>query len=311
LKTSVITVTHNSGDVVAGMLAGLPADVEAIVVDNASTDGSLDIARSARADAVVIESSRNGGFGYGCNLGADVASGDVLVFMNPDCRSLPGAVELLADRARADRRSIFGPAFLDGDGRLRHNLRRSSQPYHEALELLPSAKRWVPQRLRRDLSADDPRYENGGDADYLQGACLAVDRAFFLSLGGFDEDYFLYGEEETLCDAVRATGGRCVYVPSALVSHVGGTSTAQVGDFAVTQLFRSHTIFYRKRYGELGGLAANVMILGALLLHWSLSAVATLAGRGPTVPIPHYAALRGMLAGAVHRSGHASSRRPT
>ncbi len=88
----------------------------------------------------------------------------------------------------------------------------------------------------------------------------------FHRLGGFDEDFFLYSEEETLCEAVRAAGGRCIYVPEAVIAHVGGTSTARVSDFAVHHFYRSRAIFYSKRYGNVGGLAAAGLIgLGLLV----------------------------------------------
>ncbi len=273
MAASVITVTHNSADVVAGMLQSLPADVQAIVVDNASTDGSAEAARAARPGTVVVALPNNQGFGHGCNVGAGVATGDVLIFLNPDGRVVDGALAVLAARVASDRGSIFGPAFLTSEGALRHNVRRRSQPYHEALELLPSSKRWMPQPLRRNLPRTDVRYSAGGDVSYLQGACLAIDRQLFHRLGGFDEDFFLYSEEEALCDAVRAAGGRCVYVPEAAVQHIGGTSTARVSEFAGYHFYRSRAIFYRKRYGNIGGLAAATLIAVGLLINGCLSPI--------------------------------------
>jgi GT2 family glycosyltransferase len=301
MAISVITVTHNSGDVVADLLRSLPGDVEAIIVDNASRDGSADIARSARPGTIVVELPRNGGFGYGCNVGAGVASGDILIFLNPDGRPTEGALGVLASRVAQDRSSIFGPAFLHDDGSPRHDVRRGSRPYHEALELLPSAKRWTPERLRRDVPESDQRYIIGGDVDYLQGACLAIDRQLFKSVGGFDEDYFLYSEEETLCEAVLAAGGRCVYVPDAVVSHVGGTSTARVSDFAVYHFYRSRAIFYRKRYGYAGGVVASSLIVTMITSNLVLSPLVKLLGSGGPYLAAHAYAYRGIGSGLAVR----------
>jgi N-acetylglucosaminyl-diphospho-decaprenol L-rhamnosyltransferase len=271
MATSVITVTYNSGDVVAGMLQSLPSDVQAIVVDNASSDGGAQIARAARPETVVVELPNNQGFGHGCNVGAGVASGDVLVFLNPDCMVTGDALTVLAAHVAAEPHSIFGPAFVHQDGTLRHDVRRRSQPYHEVVDLLPAYGRWVPQGLRRDLPHDDDRYTSGGEVDYLQGACLAIGRDLFRRLGGFDEDFFLYSEEETLCQAARDAGGHCTYAPDAVIRHVGGTSTGRVNDRAMHHFYRSRAIFYRKRYGFVGGLAAAALISIALITNLLLA----------------------------------------
>jgi N-acetylglucosaminyl-diphospho-decaprenol L-rhamnosyltransferase len=298
MATSVITVTHNSGDVVAGMLQSLPLDVEAIVVDNASSDGSAAIARASRPGAVVVELANNKGFGHGCNVGAGVASGDTLVFLNPDGRVIGSAVTVLAAQVSADRSSICGPAFVHEDGSVRHDVRRRSRPYHEALELLPSAKRWTPDRLLRDLPASDTRYTTPGEVDYLQGACLAIDRRRFNELGGFDEDFFLYSEEEALCEVVRATGGQCIYLPAAVIQHVGGTSTGQVSEFAIHHFYRSRAIFYRKRYGLVGGLAAAGLLGLAVIANLLLSPFVRRYGSGDS-HFDHSAALSGLVRGST------------
>jgi N-acetylglucosaminyl-diphospho-decaprenol L-rhamnosyltransferase len=300
VTVSVITVIHESGDVLGGLIATLPTDVELIIVDNASTDDGAGLGVNARADAQVVELALNVGFGRGCNAGAARAHGDVLVFLNPDCRPEPRAIEVLAAAAAAEPTSIFGPALLHADGALRHNLRRRSIALHEILEGLPSAGRWVPRRWRRDVPADDCRYAVGGDVDYLQGACLAMSAACFRESGGFDGDYFLYSEEESLCSTVRSRGGRCVYSPDAQVRHIGGTSTGLKSAFATYHLFRSRAIFYRKRDGEIRGQIAVIAIAGAVTLSWVLNPLPAMLGRRGAQPRQfHRHALRGLRAGAI------------
>lgn len=304
MRISVVSVTYNSLDVIGDMLGALGPDLEVVVVDNSSTDGTPAMVAAARDGVTLVDLPTNGGFGRGCNVGAGVATGDVLVFLNPDCRPQPGALELLAEMAAADPSSIFGPALLHDDGSARHNLRRASRPRHEILELLPSAGRWVPRRWRRDLPADDPRYAEGGEVDYLQGACLAVSRERFMSIGGFDEDFFLYSEEETLCQAIIAAGGRCIYVPNAVVAHAGASSTDVVSRFALRHAYRSRAIFYRKRYGELRGQSTGVAIALAALLSWMLSPLAAaVGGRAAQLPRTQWDSLRGLFQGMSYRIG--------
>jgi N-acetylglucosaminyl-diphospho-decaprenol L-rhamnosyltransferase len=300
---SVVTVLYNSGDVAGAMASSIPRTVELVVVDNASSDGGADAARSMRADAVIVALPTNGGFGHGCNAGARAASGDVLVFLNPDCRPDPGALEILAERASREPSAIFGPALLTPAGRLRYNARKRSVPGHDALEWLPFAARWVPRAWRRDLPPGDPRYVRGGEVDYLQGACLAITRRRFLALGGFDEDYFLYSEEEALCEAVRRAGGECVYVAEAQVRHAGAASTGKVTRRAARHAARSQAILYRKRYGEAGGLAAIAMIASVVLLNLAGWPLARAVGLGQTrTPAVHLDTLVGLAEGATFRS---------
>lgn len=273
--TSVVLVLHNSADGLDACLRSLPANVEVVVVDNASTDGGLAVVVAARPDARIVLTGTNRGFGAGCNRGAREATGDVVIFLNPDTLVHSSALETLAAAVRAQPASIFGPALLDDDGALRVNVRRRSHPWHEVSELLPAARRWVPAALSRDVPADAAVYRQGGAVDYLQGACLAISRATFLAVGGFDEAFFLYGEEEDLCDRVRAAGGACLYLPCAEVAHQGETSSAKTGTFATFQLYRSRVLLYRKR-AQARGLAASVVIAASVR---ATAAVAVL-GRG-------------------------------
>lgn len=304
MTVSVITVMHNSGDVVGEMIAALPPALELVVVDNASADDGPALVRRMRPGATLVTLTENFGFGRGCNEGARRSSGEVLVFLNPDCRPEPGAIERLVAEARTDPQSIFGPAMLHLDGTLRHNLRRRSRPVHEILENLPSSARWVPARWRRDLPGNAPIYGDGGDVDYLQGACLVVARESFCRAGGFDEDYFLYSEEETLCAAIRSNGGRCVYVAEAQVRHAGGTSTAKQGGFAAYHAFRSRAIFYRKRDGEFTGQLSVAAIATSVTFSWMLAPLALLLKtRAAQLPRIQRYALQGLYAGARYRLG--------
>jgi len=263
--TSVVTVLHNSADDLAACLDAVPAEMELVVVDNGSSDGGAEIARAARPDAKVILSAENRGFGAGCNRGAREGAGEVMIFLNPDTRALPGALERLAAAAAAEPDSIFGPALQDARGRPRVNARRRSHVWHEVAELLPAARRWRPAGLSRDRPAGHRVYSDGGSVDYLQGACLAVARRTLEAVGGFDETFFIYSEEEDLCERIARRGGRCVYDPLACVRHIGETSSSKTGDFATFHLYRSRVMLYRKR-GERSGRASAALLALAVRL---------------------------------------------
>ena len=237
------------------MLRSLPHDVEAIVVDNASTDGSPEIAQAARPDAVVVRLPNNQGFGHGCNVGAGVASRDVLIFLNPDGRVIGDALAVLAAHVSAEPHG-------------RSAARRSSMRMEARVmtfvadhSLITRRSSCCPPRSAgrpRDFGATFPTVTLATPRGVRWTTCRAPAWPSIGSssteLGGFDEDFFLYSEEETLCEAARAAGGQCIYLPEAVIEHVGGTSTGRVSEFAVHHFYRSRVIFYRKRYGWLGGL---------------------------------------------------------
>jgi GT2 family glycosyltransferase len=258
---AVVVVIHNSGDTVAECLRSIPAEAEVIVVDNASDDEGAEVARAARRGCHVLH-RENDGFGAGCNAGAAIAERPMLLFLNPDASLEAGALPQLLAPFADETIGVTGPRLTDGDGRTRHNCRRRSVVWQDVAWLLPFAARWVPERLRRDLAPTSAIYTSGGDVDYLQGACLMVPAALFRRIGGFDIDFFLYEEEEALCEAVRAAGRAVRYCPDAVVRHLETTSIGKrPASFVTAQLFRSRLLLYRKRDGESAGRAAGLLLL--------------------------------------------------
>jgi GT2 family glycosyltransferase len=298
LRCSAIVVLHNSGAEVGACLRSLPSEVETVVVDNASHDDGVQVARAARPDAAILDTG-NRGFGAGCNLGARNASGDLLLFVNPDCVLEDGAVEALAERLASLPGGIVGPALLTMEGELRHVCRRRSQPPQDVAALLPIVWKRPPAFARRDLPATHPVYRHGGPVDYLQGACMLLRRTDFIAAGGFDEDFFLFSEEEDLCDRLRARGGECVYEPRARVRHAWGASTAQVEHGAVYHYYRSRAIFYRKRLGDARGRLYVLAIAATASTQLALRALAAATRRDFAMPRAWtQLALRGLLDGS-------------
>lgn len=299
---SVVIVLYNSADTVVDCLESLPERCYVVVVDNASTDDGVTLAERTRPDAVVLRNEVNRGFGAACNRGAEVVRSGVLAFVNPDLTIKGEALAVLVRRVMAEPQAIVGPALTDAEGVLRANCRKRSRPFHEMLELLPSASKWTPRRLRRDLAFTDEVYARGGEVDYLQGACLVLHREHFAQIGGFDETFFLYSEEEDLCNRVRSKGGQCLFVPEAVARHIAGTSTCKDPTFALAHLYRGRAILYRKQYGDARGRAVAVGIASFALLAQALNPFVRATGR--TVRRPRgwlSAVLRGLTQGSLVR----------
>ena len=263
-KTSFVIVLHNSEDTIVECLRSLPADAEIILVDNESTDRGISLALEARSDISVLRSV-NRGFGAGCNSGAQASTGDVLIFLNPDAMVRPGATEILSGRVREQPFSIIGPAILDPSGNVLHVVRHRTRLRFALLRSLNFARRIVGDR-GVVVPSDSPIYVHGGPVDFLQGACLALSAELFGRLQGFDEQFFLYYEEEDLCARASLLGAPSLYEPSAEVVHVWGTSISKIPGLSAFHLGRSQAIFIKKwwsapkAYGAILGVLAGASL---------------------------------------------------
>ncbi|MET7947163.1 glycosyltransferase family 2 protein [Micromonospora sp. NPDC005324] len=269
---TAVVVTHNSaGQIVAALTALRQAQVPVRLADNASTDGTLDLVRSRFPEVTVLASPTNTGFATAVNRAAAGVDTDVVLLVNPDCVVTPGAVAELV-RVLRDRPSvgIAGPRLTDAHGRVAISAHR-----FESLATVLASRfggSLVPVSLRRLLSGRQRRaaYDacvRGAQpvaVDWLSGACLAVRRELFVAIGGLDEGYFLYYEDEELCLQAARRGAEVLYVPSVTAVHTGGASSSDPA-WIWPHLYRSMLRFFaRHRSGTLRAVR-GVVLLRALI----------------------------------------------
>ena len=203
-EVTVVLVAYNSAAVLDDAIASVPDGARVIVVDNASTDASVQVARDRGAQ--VIEAGDNLGFGTACNLGAKKATTSFVLFLNPDARLLADTLTVLLTEADQHPGAVaFGPAILNETGR--PELPRAATLLEDAPAMMESSP---------SVSCE---------VGFLSGACLLVRRDAFDAVGGFDEAIFLYLEDDDLCVRLREVGGTLRLTPSARVRHHQGTSS--------------------------------------------------------------------------------------
>ncbi len=240
MRVSVVIVNWNAGaalvDCVASVAPGPGTQSEVVLVDNASTDGSLAAARERLPSAVVVETGSNLGFAAGANRGASVARGDVLVFLNPDARVEPGAVDALVDAVVATPAAgIAGGGLVDVRGRWQPGAARFGPLRHLLLDT--TLGRLAARRRRRPHRVD-----------WVYGTFMAVRRDVFATLGGFDASYFMYGEDMDLCHRAARVGARTIHVPEARAIHGDNLSAAQrFGLGREAAVVRGEMRFYARR----------------------------------------------------------------
>jgi GT2 family glycosyltransferase len=204
---TVVTVSYNSGAVLPDMLSSIPQDVPVIVVDNASSDAATLDALCAANGATLIRNDRNHGFGVACNTGAALARTPFILFMNPDARLDPGALDAMLAAFRDHPEAVaLNPAIRKPGG---------SVQFKRGSVLLPRSN-WLPRGWPRALRP----------VPVLHGAVLMVRRAAFDAVGGFDPKIFLYHEDDDLSLRL-ARDGTLLFVPEAGASHAAGGSTVR------------------------------------------------------------------------------------
>jgi GT2 family glycosyltransferase len=175
---------------------------------------------------VLLAGHGNIGFARGANLGASRATGDVLVFLNPDAFLQPGCVAALVAEVEArPGPCLVGGRVLNADRTEQRGGRRGDITPMSALLSLSTLSKLIPGWRRYEVHWED---ETAPDAvtkvPTISGACFCMRRAEFTSLGGFDEKYFLHVEDVDLCWRVRKAGGEVLFHPKAEVVHLGHTS---------------------------------------------------------------------------------------
>jgi len=210
VRTSFVIVTYNSEQALRGALPALAEQLrdgdELIVVDNASADGSADVAAELVPSALIVRNGANTGFAAGCNAGAAAAGGALLVFLNPDARPAPGFRDAIERPVRDDLGwgAWMGLVTMDGG-----KLVNTSGGVLHFTGIGWAGEAGVP------LGAAQGTHEVG----FVSGACFAIPRESYLSTGGFPEHFFMYCEDVDLSLRVRLRGGSLGVVPGARVDH--------------------------------------------------------------------------------------------
>jgi len=276
--------------------------VELIVVDNASSDDGAAKALLARPDLTLVRTETNLGFGGGCNLGWTRASRPYIAFVNPDVLLQPDTLSILVQRLRQEPHGIVGPAVLDEHGSPRAPNRRQSV-FVDFIQVFPSAGRWT-HRLGWDgrVSAEHPVRRYGGPVAFVEGACFVVRKSDLEAIGGFDTDFFLYCEEQSLALRLKRLGGRSFYDPAAVARHSGAHATNVVAPLALSHYFRSRVILYRKRDGAVRGcLSAALLLVGAVCQFVIALANHAMGRVSNNTPLLTLAILRGIVSGTLAR----------
>jgi N-acetylglucosaminyl-diphospho-decaprenol L-rhamnosyltransferase len=225
----VVVVSFEPPDMLAACLESVreTAPVETVVVDNGSREDSIALVRERFPAARLVVNERNRGYGAAANQGIFSCSAPAVLLLNTDTLLEPDAIAVLGRYlAENPRAAIVGPRLANADG----TLQRSTYPFPSVADTLlgETGLHLLVRRapLIRRLSLRTWNHDAARRVAWVLGAALAIRRSAFEAVGGFDEDFFMYGDEVDLCRRLSAAGFETHFAPATTVTHLGGASTA-------------------------------------------------------------------------------------
>ena len=242
-KLSIIIVNYQSAAYLQKCLASLfrfnsEIDLEIVVVNNDKKENLNKIKEKFPA-IILINTAENKGFGAACNLGVKSSQGELLFFLNPDMeilRSLEPIIEVFEKNPEV---GAVGPKLLGKDERI--------QEWSTGVEIsfldlirnnlgLPSSRKIWESSVARETF-------------WISGAALFVPRKIFSGIGGFDENFFMYFEDNDFCRRIGQTGKKLLYFPDVAICHLGGKSS-QDPKKQKEYFFASQDYFFQKHFGS-------------------------------------------------------------
>jgi len=250
---AAILVNYNGGTELADALASIASELgsrpwEAVVIDNASSDGSDEIAERFGAPVRVIRNRDNVGFGQGVNQGLAATTAAIVLIMNPDCRLAPGALTTLeAELLSHATCAIVGPRILDPDGTEQGSARGDPDMLTGLFGRTSRLRRllpWLAVSRRNVVLADEHETDTSTVVEWVSGACMLARHDALASARGFDPRYFMYWEDADLCRRLRSRGYHVRYVPGGTAVHRVGQSSRIVRSASIRWFHESAYVYY-------------------------------------------------------------------
>ena len=261
---AIIVVTYNSATEIGPCLDSLvghtgPFPTTITVVDNASTDGTLQLVRDRWPSVQVIESPGNVGFSRANNLGIRATTGDYVLLMNPDTVAPPGAIQtLVRGLAAQPDAAIAGARLLSERGFPELSWGDPIGPWNELKRKVFSILYY--RKVRRIVRKVDKMSRQAREVSWVSGACMVIRRPDLEAVGLLDERYFMYTEDVDLCVAMAKRGRTVLYVAGAEVLHLRGKSAARNPE-TERRYRQSQVAYYEKHLPRWAGLLRTYLKL--------------------------------------------------
>lgn len=270
-RVSVCIVNTNTRDLLIDCIQSIYDTVETdkyeiIVVDNASTDGSVETIRSNFPDVTLIENNFNNWFTGATNQAIHASNGEYILCLNPDTVCRPGAIDrLIAFLDEHPDVGIVGPRLLNGDGSLQPSCRNFLTNRRLVLQhIIPW--RHMPNALRKHAVLEYWNHDASLQVDWIIGACILVRGTAMEQVGLKDEGYPIFHEETDWCYRFMKAGWTTWFFPDAEVIHFGSQTVSKLwGRGLVLEFYKGKHRFIRTHYGPASLVLHRILLSGLLL----------------------------------------------
>jgi GT2 family glycosyltransferase len=279
LPCSAIVVTHNSAQAIGPCLEALAREgCEIVVVDNASADATVRRVEEfvAWQELRLLANDRNRGFAAAVNQGIREASGDILLLLNPDAIAEPGAANALLQCMESTHAAAAGGGLLENSGKPARGFAFRRLPSLATLlcETLLANQLWPHNPVNRRYRCLDADYSQQQEVEQPAGACLAITRAAWNKIGGFDEQFFpVWFEDVDFCKRLREQGGKIIYCPTARFRHSGAHSVSRLSFRDKQRFWYTNMLRYARKHFSVGqvrmlraGIVAGMFLRSAAAL---------------------------------------------
>jgi O-antigen biosynthesis protein len=257
-------------------MSAVGLDVQVVVVDNHSKDGSLDYLRPKFPMVNFVANDENMGFGKACNRGLRCARGELVLFLNPDTIVPEDCFSKCISffDMHADCGAV-GVRMVNGSGKfLKESKRSFPSPLTSLYKLAGLSAVFPKSRLfgRYHLGHLDKNANH--EVDVLAGAFMMVRKSLLDSIAGFDEEFFMYGEDVDLSYRIQEAGYKNYYLADPAIIHFKGESTKRGSLNYVKMFYSAMSVFVRKHYGRTRAGVFNLLVHFAI---WARATVAAMA----------------------------------
>jgi len=270
MKLSIVIICWNDlrviGDCLRSVYAfGRNIELEVIVSDNGSTDGSLEFVRREYPQVHLVENRANLGFARGNNAGIRASHGQYVLILNPDTIIHEGALDALIEFAdRHPEAGAFGCRVLNPDG----SYQGPARPFPTIWRSWVAALYLRPLAYIANVFLSDTYTGWKGDTerliDWQSGCCVMFRGDVLKALGGFDEQFFYHFEEVDLCRRVWNSGQTIVYTPQAQITHLGGQSVNRFPIRFELERYRNRYRYFYKHFGPEGARRCRQTVLAKI-----------------------------------------------
>lgn len=256
MDLSIIIVNHNTNKLTKDAIYSVikhtsGISYEFVIIDNSTKEAEKITENFFKDIKGVVINTQNKGFGNACNIGAKAAVGDILLFLNSDTLVKDNSLFECVDYIKTFKNlGVLGAKTLSEDGEIDSGCKRGFPTPFSSFCYFLRLDKFFPNNKK--IGAYHQTFVKDNETsfvDIVSGSCMFIKKDVFFSVNGFDEDFFMYGEDVDLCYRIKQKGLDVVYFPKAYIIHLKGKSgLSSKSKETIFHFYNSMKIFYNKHY---------------------------------------------------------------